>query len=86
MRSMPRLFIIYNEWFKIVSWKLLLVKSWLIMAYCLFFHNHQPDWSGYMQSVTTGAYSEKYHIKLLPIVDLSASQANAIYSVLQYIL
>ena len=39
-----------------------------------FFHNHRPDWSGYMQSATTGTYSEKSHIALLPIVDLSALQ------------
>ena len=37
MCSMLRLFIIYKDWFKIGCWNLLLVKSWLIMAYCLLF-------------------------------------------------
>ena len=32
-----------------------------------FFHNHRPHWSGYMQSATTGTYSEKSHITLLPL-------------------
>ena len=43
-----------------------------------FFHNYRPHWSGHMQLVTIRAYSEKSHIAILPIVDLSASNPTAI--------
>ena len=51
-----------------------------------FFDNHQPDWSGYIRSVTTKTYSEKPHVALLSIVYLSASNSTVLNSMLQYIL
>ena len=62
-------------------------KNWssldLLWHKAYFFHNDQPGWSGYMQSSTTGTYSQKSHITFLQIVDLRASNPTAIYSLVQ---
>ena len=62
-------------------------KNWssldLLWHKAYFFHNDRPGWSGYMQSATTGTYSQKSHITFLQIVDLRASNPTAIYSLVQ---
>ena len=45
----------------------------------------RPNWSGFMQHVSRGAYPRKSHITLLPIIDLNPSDYSCIYSVLLYI-
>ena len=62
-------------------------KNWssldLLWHKAYFFHNDQPGQSGYMQSATTGTYSQKSHVTFLQIVDLRASNPTAIYSLVQ---
>ena len=63
---MLRLFINYKECGRLVLESFCLASLDLLWDIAYFFHNHQP-------AATTGTYSEKSHIILLPTVDLSGS-------------
>ena len=46
----------------------------------------RPNWSGYMQDISTGAYPPKSTITLLPITGLNPSDHTCIYSTLLFVI
>ena len=44
-----------------------------------------PNWSGFMQHVSTGSHPETADILFLPIIDLKSSDESCIYSTLKFI-
>ena len=44
-----------------------------------------PNWSGFMQNISTNTIAEKSDVHLLPIIDLDPSNESCIYSTLLYI-
>ena len=46
----------------------------------------RPNWSGFMQMVTTGEHLPRSNITMLPIIDLDPSNYSCLYSVLLYII
>ena len=45
----------------------------------------RPNWSGYMQHVTTGIHPPVSHVHFLPIINLKSSDESCIYSTLSFI-
>lgn len=44
-----------------------------------------PSWSGYMSSTFNGQVSPKFRLSMLPIIDLSATDPTALYSLLLFL-
>ena len=47
--------------------------------------NYRPDWSGFMQNISKGEYSDQSKIMYLPIIDLNPTKEKCIYSTLLFI-
>jgi len=48
--------------------------------------NPRPNWSGYMQDISTGSHPPKSTITMLPIIDLNPSDMTCIYSTLLFVI
>ena len=48
-------------------------------------HTPRPAWSGYMQMVSQGVHPGKSSIHFLPMIDLSPSDLNCVYSTLYFV-
>ena len=61
-------------------------RLWQVEGMCSSSDSPRPNWSGYMQLMTSGDHLPRADISFLPIVDLNPSSYTCVYSTLLFVL